>query len=863
MAVDSAGNVYVAGSAGSSDFPTTVGAFQATAPGGTGGHAFVAKLNPTGSALVYATYLGGTTAGIQGFPESASTLTIDASGNAIVAGQTSFTDFPTTTSAFQPTSNGCGSAPASFANFCKGFVTKLNSTGSALIYSTYLGGTAPDTISGVAGDANGMIYVTGSTFSSDFPTTPGALKTVFNPGGPRFFQSNAFVTKFDPSQAGTASLVDSTYLGGANARGNAITVDSTGNAYITGPSNGDFPVTPGAVHATGSAAFFVAKLNPAGSALVWGAMVGGQTADFTSANAIALDAAGNTYITGTTTDPTFAITPGAFLTAIPLGGPAFVTKLNAAGTALVYSTFLGGNTAFGLSESGIGNSIAVDSAGNAFVTGVTSANDFPLTAVTLDPVCAANANCLFSTNSNFPTIDNAFVTELNPSGSALVFSTYLGGSTRDRGNAITVDGTGNIYVGGSTLSCDFPTTPGAFQTSSTRCQQGFVSKISVTAAGSAAALLPGTVKFPAEGIGTAAPPQTAILTNRGNADLAISNIAFTNGGVFTENNNCGVTLAPAASCTFTFGFTPNATSTFTGQVSVTDNAVGSPHIVNLTGAGGTPAATLSGTSLTFANQVLNTTSASQSITLTNGGTADFKVTNVTTTGDFAQTNTCGGFVTAGTNCAVSVTFKPTTIGARSGSVTITDNAASSPQTILLGGTGNDFTLSATSTSATISAGQSANYTLNIAPAGTFTQPITLACTGAPAGASCSVSPNSLTPSGTTALTATVTVTTTARGQTVPVSWSPRLGPPVLLAFATIGLLFLLLRQVRLEGARHALRPRLLLPAALLLILGIASCGGGSNGGGGGGGTPPGTYNLTVTATSGTGSKTMALTLNVN
>jgi Beta-propeller repeat len=363
---------------------------------------------------------------------------VDSSGNAYVTGYTDSSNFPTM-NPLQPASGG-GSSDA--------FVAKINPTGSALIYSTYLGGSGGESGGGIAVDSSGDAYVTGSTSSTDFPT-----KNPLQPeyGGGYSFAGDAYVSKIN---AAGSALVYSTYLGGSGRDGGySIAVDSAGNAYVTGHTGSfNFPITPGAFQTTcgdvnqywcearGDA--FVSKINPAGSALVYSTYLGGH--DLDRGYSIAVDSTGSAYVTGETyaTD---------FPTVNPLqpasGGPAdaFVSKFNPSGSALVYSTYLGGK---GPNEGGGG--IAVDSSGSAYVTGTTNSWDFP-TVNALQPTYRGGD-------------EDAFVSELNPSGSALVYSTYLGGRGYDTGRGIAVDSAGNAYVTGYTQSADFPTTPGAFQT---------------------------------------------------------------------------------------------------------------------------------------------------------------------------------------------------------------------------------------------------------------------------------------------------------------------------------------------------------------------------------------------------------------
>ncbi|HEV8132423.1 MAG TPA: SBBP repeat-containing protein [Acidobacteriota bacterium] len=439
IAVDTAGNAYVTGFTNSTNFPTTVGAFQTTL--GSFEDAFVTKLNPTGSGLIYSTYLGGSD-GDEGFA-----IAVDTAGNAYVTGTTLSTNFPVTLGAVQPTFGG-GTFDA--------FVTKLNATGSGLVYSTYLGGSNGDHGRGIAVDTTGNAYVTGFTFSGNFPITLGAFQTT--QGG----SYDAFVTKLNPAGSG---LVYSTFLGGSGGdQGLGIAVDTVGNAYVTGATfSANFPITPGAVQPTlsGHTDAFVTKLNPIGSTpLVYSTYLGGSS--FDEGNGIAGDTAGNAYVTGSTASSNFPTTPGTFQTTLGSFEDAFVTKLDPIGSGLVYSTYLGGN------GNDQGNRIVVDTAGNAYVTGATDSTNFPTTSGAFQTTFGGG---------------DAFVTRVNPLGTGLDYSTYLGGSDIDFGFGIALDAlpNPNVYVTGITRSTDFLTTSGAFQTTFGGGIDAFVTKLNPTA----------------------------------------------------------------------------------------------------------------------------------------------------------------------------------------------------------------------------------------------------------------------------------------------------------------------------------------------------------------------------------------------
>lgn len=448
VAADTSGNAYFAGAAGESDFPTTPGAFDPTFGGGCGflacADAFVAKLNPSGTGLIYATFLGG------GAYDEAYGIAVDDLGDAYVTGNTSSSNFPVTAGAVQTTYGGGGDS----------FIAAIGPAGDSLIYSTYLGGNAWDIGYSVAVDSAHNAYVTGETESSNFPTNVGAYNRTYSTGA-------AFAAKVS---ADGKTLTYSTFLGSSYTGGASMAVDSSGNAFIAGATPFPwYPTTAGAFRRTlQSVDAFVTELNAAGSALVYSTFLGGSRYDY--AYALALDATGNVFVTGTTNSSDFPVTPGAWNTTFPgptRAGYVYVAELNTLGSTLNYATFVGGT---GLST---GNAIAVDPAGNAFVVGFTFGADFPTTPGAVQPAYAGA-----------PGYSDAFISELNPSGSQLLASTYLGGTGGDTGMSVALDAAGNLYISGETSSMDFPVSPGAFDTTpnfnytTQRLDDGFVAKLS-------------------------------------------------------------------------------------------------------------------------------------------------------------------------------------------------------------------------------------------------------------------------------------------------------------------------------------------------------------------------------------------------
>lgn len=498
VAVDASGNAYLFGNTSSSDFPL-VNPLQATNVNAEGS-TFIAKMNASGSALVYSTYFGGSG------DNQASAIAVDSSGNVYVAGKTSSTDFPTL-NAFQGINK-------EFQNSYTGFVAKLNSTGSKLLYSTYLGGSGNpssydqgDEITALAVDKSGDAYVGGYTDSADFPTkTPFQATNNANVNQYGVRNTNGFVTKLSTTGS---SLVYSSYLGGSGSQGKSweqmgdqvwgLTIDASGNAYAVGSTSSlDFPIvsayqsTNKAVNAGAPMTGFVSKISSTGKSLTFSTFLGGTggTAQYgDSVRAVAVDSSNNVYVTGVVASTDFPTVNAYQRTnkTSTQGYTGFVTKLASTGRSLSYSTYLGGSGGNGtagytvvMGDYAFG--IAVNNSGNAYVTGRTSSQDFPVSHA----IQSVNNAAALGGN-------NAFVTELSTTGSTLVYSTYLGGSNTvppkmhtlhsDWGNGIAVDSSGNAYVVGTTGSSNFPTynayqstNPTASGTSGVT-QTGFVTKI--------------------------------------------------------------------------------------------------------------------------------------------------------------------------------------------------------------------------------------------------------------------------------------------------------------------------------------------------------------------------------------------------
>jgi hypothetical protein len=369
-------------------------------------------------AIDFSTFVGGTGS------DSGRGIDVDPAGNIFVTGQTASANYPTTVGVFD----------RGYNNNTDVFVTKLDSSGSAVVYSTFIGGSAFDSGNGIAVDEAGAVYVAGFSGSLNYPTTPGSFDTTQNGG------SDAFVTKLDPTGS---RLEYSTYLGGAGFSfegANGIAVDRGGSAYVTGfTGSAAFPTTPGAYDTTKNGTgndVYVTKLDPAGAALAYSTFLGGTTSD--TGNSVAVDGKGRAYVTGFTASADFPATPDAHDSSHNGGNDAFVTRLDSTGSGVEYSTLLGG------AGGDSGQGVAVDESGTVtWVTGSTASSDYTTTPLAQDRTYNGNGDAFVASFDRF---------------SMLAYSTFLGGTASDAGSGIAVDEKGKLaHVTGSTASADYPT----------------------------------------------------------------------------------------------------------------------------------------------------------------------------------------------------------------------------------------------------------------------------------------------------------------------------------------------------------------------------------------------------------------------
>ena len=966
IATDSSGNAYIAGKSCSTDF---IGG--ANFKGTTNScDAYVSKLDPTGQTVLWTTFIAGQTPVPNPATASANGVAVDASGNVYVIGTTNFFDLPLLTTPgptdHKSTYNG-GDSDA--------FISILNTSG-ALLRETYLGGSKIDQGFGITVDQQQNVTGVGQTCSSDFPaynsieakveacvgfitkldfglhiagpTLPGA-----SPVSPRhssltdtncstgalcpatpdatqtyYFFSTLFGGQPLPPEASWPSLSAPSYQPGVPVPLGAITIgtpncglsdtkppqvllaEGTGTAGgLTWPCGsikpkagipdgggfawldlGDAP--PSVLFSTTSA--YGVALDPVGDVFAVG---GTSTPDLTpfmfyagyegihfgktgawvlklsgldghqiyatalttspdtdaapnSARAIAVDTSGQAFITGVSSG-SLMTTPGAANSGAIGGKDAFVVKLDIPASHFLYATYLGGTG----DDQGL--AIAIDNGGAAYVAGSTTSADLKLINPLQDSAGNAETSLLGP--------QDAFIARVSPSGSATTMMAYLGGASSDQANGIALDQTGNIYIGGTTQSVDFPIVPAAAAAPGKTIYGGGTSDAFVTLINGAtfpiASVSPATLNFGTQNVGTTSASQTVTLRNTGSGILNISSISFAGpggGADYSQTNNCGGQLTPQGgakdNCTITVTFAPTAGGSRPDIIQIVDDSANSPQTVALSGSGVSVQGTiqLSPSTLAFGSQPIGTTSAAKTVTLTNSSsTFTLTISSIAiSNAAFKQTNNCPvspATLAANASCTLQVTFAPTAAASATASLTVTGVAANSPQSIALTGTGTsagasgapDFTLTSSQQSITApSTGGTATFQISAAPLNGFNQALSLTCT-APSGATCSASPSSVQMDGTSIPSSSITVTVSGShgsggiNPRTELRHGPRAIYASILPFCTLGL-------VVVGRKRRAMFVLLLVLCGTVLF--SVNCGSNTSTGG----MAPGTYQVTVT-----------------
>ncbi len=1015
VAVDASKIAYIVGTTGSTNFPNmgSTGTFPnikgwlTAAPNGNA-TAFVAAINTTLSgvnSLVYATYVGGTNS------ELGNAIALAGSGVVYITGQTtSTTGFPVT----QPGASGQFPSAASSAGVA--FITALNTTANgAPTYSALLGGNSADQGNGIAIDTLGNVIVSGQTQSSNFPITPGAFKTALSGAG----QGDAFITKVNPSVSGTASLLYSTYFGGSGVtnlpdQGLALALDSSGNAVIAGQTHSltDFPTSSGAFETSGSLpvgtvqAGFVAKLTllpvlafgspcafnlsvtPATScALAFGsqlfhiasaaqlftltnntgstlsltiplpAITGTNAADFAAAaaasggtpacttslaagascaigvtftpstsgtaetaslpvtytynNGTSTPAAGTQTValSGTGTSPTVVLSPTTtlnFATSQPVGTTSSAQSVtvtnNGTGNLTFTSAPSTGSTEFVVASGTTCTTSSPVTPTSSCIINITftpSASGARSATLTIADNATGSPQTLSLTGTGIPTAPVASVTPLSLT---LTFSSQTVNTT-SAAQTVTVTNTGNANLNitaapsiSGTNAADFAVASGTTCTNGAAVAPTASCIINITftpsAAGSRSAALtiadnaagspqtltltgtgaaapvatvtPAAVAFTSQTVNTTSAAQAVTVKNTGNANLNITAAASLSGAnaadfAIAAGTTCtnGAAVAPNATCVINITFTPSAAGARSATLSITDNAAGSPQTLGITGTAvaAAPVASVAPTTVAAGGQLVTTTSTAQVVTVTNTGNASLNITAAPSisganAADFAvasgTTCTSGATVAANASCVINITFTPPAgaSGSQAATLTITDNAAGSPQTVPLTGTAWDFTLSGLPV--TLNPGASGTIAVTVTGVGGFTGGVTLTCSASIPGGSCSAPSSAVTAPG----TGNVTIVT--KGLLVPPTSHRR--PPISMqqiVLAVFGLMLLLTLPV----ARR-FRTRLGLAGAAALLIVAAGC---SN-------APPtgaGIYPVTITGTSGALSHSITVNVTVN
>jgi hypothetical protein len=764
--VDTSGNVYMLLLTYAMDVPTTTGAYQTTCQTGTTNgkpycYAFVvAKFDPTqigAASLIYSTYIGGTTnlaqysSYIQGaigltadtWPDA---LAVDSAGDAYLTGYVATTSYPTTSNAYLTSyAAGCVNGSSSYYCLPAGVISKLNPTGTSLLYSSYL--PMNSIISGqfyssadlgglLAVDSNQIAYVAGMG-GGHLPTTDTSACTSW------VNCSTPYLVAINTTKSGSSSLAYSEYLPLYDL--GSMAVDPSGDVYLGGLySSTGFPSSFGITTQTitfngyqgapsGSWPTLL-RLNPSGT-ITYATTVGAGSAYSvgSAVRAISADANGNAYVAIVTTGAATQLN-GLATTSNYTGIGPYIAKFKtdnsvSGANSLLYATYLAPDS---YSPSGI-TSLSCNNAGLVAFAGLggqtTNAPNYSLyTQVNpiTEPTLSAGA---FSQAAYAGLLDTT-----KTGNSALTFLSFTNGVWYPNRVVLAADSKGNpvLDLGGSSQGSGSTVNPVLFTLGSYSTTAGGLNTVGapffykIATAAAQLTVAPTTLTFGVQGTGSTSASQPVTLTNTGTTAIAISSIVPSAG--FTQNNNCGTSLAGGASCTVNVSFAPTATGAISGTIRLTDGDSSSPQNVVLGGTGTVilgPVASLTPTSNGFGNQTVNTTSGGQVFVLSNAtGTAALTGISVSLTGantaDFGVSNACGTTLAVGSTCNISVTFTPLSVASFSATLSVSDNATGSPQTSSLSGTGTAIA-------------QTINFTAPTTPVTYGVAPISLVATGGASG----------------------------------------------------------------------------------------------------------------------------------
>ncbi|MGA2889018.1 MAG: choice-of-anchor D domain-containing protein [Terracidiphilus sp.] len=696
VTTDASGNILVIGSTSSTDFPTA-NPLQPSL-GSNNQSVFVSKFDPTGKTLIYSTYLGGSGQALGAPTATGGAIAVDATGNAILAGLASSSNFPQA---------GAIVSPSCQINDECYFLASLSADGSKLNYSGIIGGEEGFYAYGVGGDlavdGAGNVYLAGTTDNSNFQITAGTLATSVT-GYP---YNEAFVLKVDP----TGKLLYSTVIPGNDANPSdliqpytndfipsGIAVDASGDATIAGTTGLGLPTTAGVVGPTfpnahvnveNPSAGFVLQLNPTASAINFASYLPGTD----GSRALTVDPKGDLWIAGSTGETNLPVSANAYQKTPSAGefegiSSGYIAELDPQATTVLAATYLDGPGTNQTYESSAFTSIALDNNSNVFVGGTTSSADFPMVDPFVTEIETAG------------TIWELILAEMSPDLSTVEFGSFLSaigeGYSGSNFAGLAVDSSNNLIVTGTTYAANFPTTPGSFEpqlppptSPLSSPAHSFVAKFNIATPAPAVCLDTFAIYFGNVGANTPS-TQTFHVTNCGNAALNISSITSSDPTV-VATQSCG-SMAPGTACPVTLTFTPVNSAATAGTVALSDNAVTIPQTVSFSGQGIAPKIAVGTNPLSFGHLVVGTPAVDNALFVQNQGQAALTVSGVTLSGSSFSivNNGCTQFAVPSHGlCGIELAFAPAGAGTQNGSLVIASNDPATPQlTVALTGVGD-------------------------------------------------------------------------------------------------------------------------------------------------------------------------------